>query len=714
MEKEKYLPHEEATSEQKERRKYLLDVEGLLEKYQIPHIHIEKEIYTNGDGSYTFTTEVEYLNIDGNRVFELYHGDHPEPLSKVEDFLKAEVAIAPERTRLLPRVRKLKELTQQIGWEKSELCCSLFTMLSIQGTIDVASAHRLYFKSFVYHFTEADIAQLEETLYREKKKIDSHIADIWRKFETSNGIINTKTEHFFQQRRASRMGTMDDFTKITYTLKDGTEITEAEYQWLQSKLNELYLPTNQFRDPENNAPTEKMYPIEGIPTITIKSKRHKETRILFSGLMTEIPKNCLDLRSSTKIDITRELSDKSEVYISSHHIPVIMQYWEHRYMRATRAVYKTSKMSLIFFYCVTTLYELIKPESKDIVFGDVLQMHQMSTFYDKKQLPLIKALGDSYIGLELEKKNPSVPDKDNKGTNLPIENAVEAIKDSGKESNSEVKPPSSQTAIVLKCTPEIKSSEDALREKYELATKKCKTLLEVKNGVLYFEDVPKPVTDDETFFVGRGNNSRMRVTSRREDGITIQCCDKKNRLAGYNVFFLSNDSCYVVGRDGKSVFEVNTKTHELIKELLPANENQVQDNSSYREPETRLYYDDTPAGTSGEKVGDGRFVSLLGKLTDKQKAKPEKIAPVAPVVRETSKPVEKEKMTEELRTTLMTDLVNSRFFLDAVRAVSKPDKKASNADKISKVHARAVELRRNLNDVEQELATTNDAARARG
>jgi len=76
--------------------------------------------------------------------------------------------------------------------------------------------------------------------------------------------------------------------------------------------------------------------------------------------------------------------------------------------------------------------------------------------------------------------------------------------------------------------------------------------------------------------------------------------------------------------------------------------------------------------------------------------------------------VEEEKMTEKLRTTLADQLANSRFFLSIVRAVPEPDKKATNADKISKVRARAVEIKRDLNIMEQELAMTENAARARG
>ena len=141
-----------------------------------------------------------------------------------------------------------------------------------------------------------------------------------------------------------------------------------------------------------------------------------------------------------------------------------------------------------------------------------------------------------------------------------------------------------------------------------------------------------------------------------------------------------------------------------------------EDRRGGRYSDSRPYYEEVPAENSDEQVKTGVFASLLDKLTGKQEApkpaKPKKPAP-APVVREV-RPVEKEKMTEELRAALAGQLANARYFLESVRAVPEPDKKAANADKISKVRARAAELKRDLKGVEQELTTTDDAARARG
>jgi DNA repair exonuclease SbcCD ATPase subunit len=72
-------------------------------------------------------------------------------------------------------------------------------------------------------------------------------------------------------------------------------------------------------------------------------------------------------------------------------------------------------------------------------------------------------------------------------------------------------------------------------------------------------------------------------------------------------------------------------------------------------------------------------------------------------------------MTDELRTELSDILRSARIFLDTVRAVPEPtDKKTTNADKISKARTRAADAKKDLNAIEGELATIDDALRARG
>lgn len=137
--------------------------------------------------------------------------------------------------------------------------------------------------------------------------------------------------------------------------------------------------------------------------------------------------------------------------------------------------------------------------------------------------------------------------------------------------------------------------------------------------------------------------------------------------------------------------------------------------SEYR-PSTKSpisdYYEEEPVVKS-EGLENRVFASLLKKISDK-KTKSKKSPQEVPAVIEIPQYVEKEKMSEELRATLMSDLINARYFLDSVRAVPEPHHKTLNADKISKLRARAAELKRDLNGIEHELTTTDDAASARG
>lgn len=180
------------------------------------------------------------------------------------------------------------------------------------------------------------------------------------------------------------------------------------------------------------------------------------------------------------------------------------------------------------------------------------------------------------------------------------------------------------------------------------------------------------------------------------------------------------DGDYLVGRNASTFLRIEENKDapyglhalEFIDQTYEEQSSQ-QDRRSGIYSNSRPYYEESRDNT-GEKIGTGVFASLLSKLTGKQEApKPAKPETPTRVVREV-KQVEKEKMTEGLRKTLIEDLINARFFLDTVRAVPEPNKKTAIADKISKVRARAAEIKRDLNSIEQELVITDDAARARG
>ncbi len=147
-----------------------------------------------------------------------------------------------------------------------------------------------------------------------------------------------------------------------------------------------------------------------------------------------------------------------------------------------------------------------------------------------------------------------------------------------------------------------------------------------------------------------------------------------------------------------------TVAKKIIAPATTTSEDYGYETETETKTKTRSFYSD-PGATSG-------FGSILDRHFSKQKTPSTKAEKPATPVTE-AKPKEKEKITTELRATLENDIANANFFLNAVRAIPEPDPKMKNADKISKVRARAIEIRRSLNIAEQDLGVTDNAEQAR-
>ncbi len=184
--------------------------------------------------------------------------------------------------------------------------------------------------------------------------------------------------------------------------------------------------------------------------------------------------------------------------------------------------------------------------------------------------------------------------------------------------------------------------------------------------------------------------------------------------------FVLGDGDYVFGRDASTALRVEPK--EKAPYGLRAIEFVSQ--SGYEEeereaPRSSRRYEEAPVVSSSETPSGfgGLGTALKNFLGGKPKEQPTPpVETPAPVARqEAPKPVEREKMTEEIRSELSDILRNARIFLDTVRAVPEPtDKKTSNAEKISKARTKAADAKKDLNSIESELATIDDAPRARG
>ncbi len=117
----------------------------------------------------------------------------------------------------------------------------------------------------------------------------------------------------------------------------------------------------------------------------------------------------------------------------------------------------------------------------------------------------------------------------------------------------------------------------------------------------------------------------------------------------------------------------------------------------------------------GDKIQTGVFAELLQdkkivEKTDEVSLPPRKVIPVA----ETSVSHEKEKMTDELRTIMQSELNTARFFLDLGRTLVIMGAKGALADKIAKLRAKSTGYKNELKEVVRELADTDTAPRMRG
>ncbi len=189
------------------------------------------------------------------------------------------------------------------------------------------------------------------------------------------------------------------------------------------------------------------------------------------------------------------------------------------------------------------------------------------------------------------------------------------------------------------------------------------------------------------------------------------------------------DGDYVFGRDAATSIKVEEKQGapygfravEFVSasgyEEEPAWDDRRSTGRRYEEPAPTPVASSEPSGGFSGAFGALKNILGGGRKEERQPepARPVERSAVPAPTPETAKPVEREKMTEEVRGELVSILGNARIFLDTVRAVPEPtDKKATNADKISKARQKAVDAKRDLNATEMEVATTDDAARARG
>jgi len=172
-------------------------------------------------------------------------GNHIEfaPLEEVEAFLEAEAQIYPKRKEFSARLQAVMEWN---GEKNEELCsCNKWEQAHQDtiwlvaygnhwsGSLDFGSmqvglnsAHCLNYHGKTYHFSEEDVANLEETIGKPAEDANVRRERLWKLFVAANGVLA-------RTREAYSVG--------------GEEITHEEREWLLSRSSEIKVPDGYIR-----------------------------------------------------------------------------------------------------------------------------------------------------------------------------------------------------------------------------------------------------------------------------------------------------------------------------------------------------------------------------------------------------------------------------------------------------------------------------------
>lgn len=173
--------------------------------------------------------------------------------------------------------------------------------------------------------------------------------------------------------------------------------------------------------------------------------------------------------------------------------------------------------------------------------------------------------------------------------------------------------------------------------------------------------------------------------------------------------FTLPDGNYVISRDAGRVIKVE-EDKNLPNGLLAI------------EFMDRDFVDYSQASPSSNVVTQNEETGSLGTLEDIirrkeiERRKRDALLVEDEVVRvQTGTPQQKVEMTEDERINLFNALIDIRIFLDNIRAIPEPsDPTLSNSKQISKIRKKAAEAKKDLNEIEKELVTSNNLARMNG
>lgn len=246
--------------------------------------------------------EETYRGLDDDKSYKPWKTNYT-PLEKVEAFLKEEVRLTEPRRLFADRIHRLIKMSYAVGqqafgedgWDRPRVEMFLYhdyTQKTDWGFFggrckSILSAHRIFYRKELYKLTEEDVVRLEEEVVNRARKTAERQKMLKSLFFEHEGVFThedvtckpSEVRHSLVTGRAKD----DSWTERHYSI-GGVEITQEEYEWLESFRKDLDVPEGYVRVKNDARDLLLVPPVPGQGDILIViGKRGKKKSVWFRG-----------------------------------------------------------------------------------------------------------------------------------------------------------------------------------------------------------------------------------------------------------------------------------------------------------------------------------------------------------------------------------------------------------------------------------------------
>lgn len=187
------------------------------------------------------------------------------PLDEVEIFLKEEAHLVEPRRLFADRINRLIEMSHAVGqqvlgedgWDRPRVEVLLYddySKITDWGFFgrrckSVLSVHRIMYRKKLYELTDEDITHIESEVGSRAVKAKERQDTLKRLFFESKGVFSLTNEEkscFAGRSLVTGKAKHDEWNEPHYFLEQ-KEVTQEEYEWLNSFLGEIPVPTGYVR-----------------------------------------------------------------------------------------------------------------------------------------------------------------------------------------------------------------------------------------------------------------------------------------------------------------------------------------------------------------------------------------------------------------------------------------------------------------------------------